>query len=312
MNSRRISESKRLSLAIAAALVWTAAAKADTFANSSIDNPEQCGAVCIGPFIAADTGHLVGNSLLTSSVNDEFNYARAFITLNTGAMGTQLAADAGTAQTNAEHDDTWFCSNPSQCAALQTPGTLIPVDLNFHIAASGSLVPEGGFMSLTYTYFVYSVLGSTAGGLLQFSFGQDPGLGPHAVIDASGSFRDNTTGRSVPVQAIFSPEAVNSDQFAFSANLTVQSFIGGCPTAGCDLSNGIFGDVQQLSAAIEDDNVNVDEVLDSSHTFSVGLSANLPFVSQDGRQASPIPEPATCFIAAAGFALLLLRRRRAC
>lgn len=310
--------SRFVGFAIAAAcgfLLPGRAAASTAFASSSVNIPQICGSVCVGPFSASDSGFISGNVLQTSSVLPPFNIARAFIDLSTGNGGVQVESNYGHAQAQATHDDTWFCNDPAACATLEA-GNAIPVTIGLHISASGSLTPQGGFMEVTYLYGIFGDLdgGNRSGGLLQFSFDEDPGLGPSASIDANASFSDFGSGRSFNIPVIFGQSCFNCGQFALSANATVTIMIGGCSTPGCNISGGVFDDTQQIFAENDGPQNHTPQGLDSTHSFDIAIDSPLPLVSADGRTVAPLstPEPASFWLIGLGVFLVggLTRRLR--
>jgi len=161
------------------------------------------------------------------------------------------------------------------------------------VEGNASLTPSGGFMSLTYVYDTASLLGSSALGQFQFNFFEDPGFGLQAHIEGQASFLDYHTGTLLHPTVLIQSGSLDN-QIAFGADLTVTSFIGGCASSPCDLTNGVFTDTQSLSALIDPASNGSVQGLNSLDTFRVSLTSDLPFVSADGRTsgaASAVPEP---------------------
>jgi hypothetical protein len=267
---------------------------ADSIAFTSVSEPAMCGSVCVPAISQTNNGNVSGGILSSITSLDQVEYAEARINLATGAAGVVVANDhnGGSSSASASHFDTWFCPDPIACAALATPGSFVPVNIDLHVSGSASLTP--GEMDLSYSYDVSSLLGSSALGSFRFEFFEDPGLGLDADVEGTATFQDNRTEVEYNPTVIVTSQGFNSGFIAFSANLTVTTYIGGCTAAGCDLSHGIFTDLQSVSARVE--GVDSAQILDSSNTFQVSIVSDLPFISADGRTtgaAVAAPEPSS-------------------
>jgi len=286
-------------------------AHADTFGFVTTNIPTICGSVCIPGQSASDSGFFSGNLFQAQAILGPFNLSRAYANIATGAMGVEVANNYGFSRGSATHTDTWLCPDPVSCAALQIGGSFIPVTLSLHVSGSASLTPDGGFMELTYRYDARSLLSSTALGTFNFDFFEDPGFGPFQDVEGTASFTDHHTGHTIPVNVIFAANPIaNSGELAFSANVTVDTFIGGCAVSNCDLSGGVFTDNQSLIAELDPANNHTNQILSSFNTFATSIASDLPFVSVDGRTAAAsTPEPASmALVGAVLLAATLLRR----
>jgi hypothetical protein len=215
---------------------------------------------------------------------DQVEFAQAYSNVATGAMGAAVATDRGSSHADASHFDTWNCANAVACAALEAAGSFVPVTLHLHVSGSASLTPGGGFMELTYSYDTSSLLGSNALGRFDFDFFEDPGFGLNADVEGKATFEDYHTGAQHDIFVdIASGGPANSGIIAFTADATVNTFIGGCVTMSCDLTNGIFTDTQSLSAIIDHANDNSAQILSSLNTFSDELCFGLA-LRERGRQ----------------------------
>jgi hypothetical protein len=244
---------------------------------------------------------------------DQVEFAQAYSNVATGAMGAAVATDRGSSHADASHFDTWNCANAAACAALEAAGSFVPVTLHLHVSGSASLTPGGGFMELTYSYDTSSLLGSNALGRFDFDFFEDPGFGLNADVEGKATFEDYHTGAQHDIFVdIASGGPANSGIIAFTADATVNTFIGGCVTVNCDLTNGIFTDTQSLSAIIDHANDNSAQILSSLKTFQTSFVSDLPFVSVDGRTAAAAaaaPEPGSIVLVGAVLLGLGVRRR---
>ena len=294
-------------------LSFPAAAAPIASAFTLVSVPGICGSVCIPPISASNDGGISGGILSSLTSLDGVEFAEARIDLAAGAAGVAVANDRGSSRADASHFDTWFCPAPIACAALATPGSFVPVTINLHVSGSASLTPAGGFMDLSYTYDTNSLLGSSALGRFQFDFFEDPGRGPNAHIKGQASFFDYHTGVDHPLTVDIVSQGFNTGLVTFGTDLSVTSFIGGCATPGCNLSQGIFTDTQSLNAQIDAASDGSAQILSSLNTFRVGFTSDLPFVSADGRTggaASTVPEPSLAVVLGFVLAGLVVANRR--
>src|SRR5260370_29524449 len=150
-------------------------------------------------------------------------------------------------------------------------------------------------MHVSYAEDTDSLLGSSALGNFQFGFFEDPGRGLNADIKGQATFFDYHTGVLHHPNVDIVSQGFNSGIVAFGADLSVTSYIGGCASAGCNLSQGIFTDTQGLNAQIDAASDGSAQILNSFNTFQVGFTSDRPFVSADGRTAgaaaAATPEP---------------------
>ncbi len=283
-----------LVLAGSLVLPFPAAAGPIASAFTLVSVPGICGSVCIPPISQGNSGGLSGGILSSINSVDPVEYAQARINLATGEAGVAVANDRGSSRADASHFDTWFCPDPATCAALATPGSFVPVTINLHVSGNASLTPGGGFMDLSYDYDTNSLLGSSALGRFHFSFFEDPGRGPNANFEGRATFFDDHTRVLHHLTVDIVSQGFNTNFIAFGADLSVTSYIGGCAAVGCDLSQGIFTDIQSLNAQIDHADDGSAQGLNSLNTFQVGFTSDLPFVSADGRTpgaAAATPEP---------------------
>jgi hypothetical protein len=290
-----------LILSASLALPFQAAAGPIASAFTIVSVPQVCGSVCVPAVSVSTTGGISGGILSAIASLDPVEFSEARINLATGQAGVAVANDIGHSRANADHSDTWFCGNAAQCAVLAVPGSFVPVTINLHVSGSASLTPPGGFMSITYTYDAFSLLGSSSLGLFQFSFTEDPGRGLNPHIDGTATFVDAHTGVSHDLNVEMVSQGFNTGLIAFGADLSVTSFIGGCAAVNCDLTHGIFTDTQGLSAQLDAANDGSAQILSSLNTFAMSFTSDLPFVSADGRTAgaaaaAAAPEPGTAML----------------
>jgi hypothetical protein len=284
-------------------------------AFTSIAEPRVCGSVCIGPVTETNTGD-IANGVVRSSVGGGLAFAQAFIDLSRGTAGVAVNNTIGTSKADASHTDTWFCASQPECAALAA-GAFVPVTLNLHVAGNASLMSPGGFMDLVYTYDTFSLLGSSALGQFRFEFFEDAGVGLHADVEGRATFLDYHTGTEYHPTVIILSDGDPTTGLAFGADFTVNSFIGGCASTPCDLTQGIFTDIQGLSALLDPASNSSSQGFNSLDTFRVSITSGLPLVSSDGRTMDAVvvatPEPATLLLVGGGLIALggRMRSRRA-
>ncbi len=312
---RAISPGACCLLFLGAILVLPFPAAADPIASAftRVSVPAICGSVCVPAISESNNGGISGGILNSITSLDAVEFAEARIDLASGAAGVAVANDRGSSSADASHFDTWFCPDPIACAALATPGSFVPVTLNLHVSGSASQTPAGGFMNLSYAYDTNSLLGSSALGQCQFSFFEDPGRGLNAHIKGQASFFDYHTGLDHPLTVDIVSQGFNTGLVTFSTDLSVTSFIGGCATLGCNLSQGIFTDTQSLNAQIDAASDGSAQILSSLNTFRAGFTSDLPFVSADGRTggaASTVPEPSLAVVLGFVLAGLVMANRR--
>jgi len=269
-------------------LVMPAAASQIASIFTSVSEPRRCGFVCISATLTTDNGNLSGNILSSFLPFDDGVFAEARMDLSTGTAGVAVSNDIGFSHAEGSHFDTWFCNDPALCAALSVPGSFVPVTLNFHVSGSASLTPPGGFIGLSYTYDATSLLGSSALGSFSFNFFEDPGRGPDAHIDATATFVDHHTGLTEHPTVSLTSGVFDPASLAFATDFSVTTFIGGCTAAPCDLSQGIFTDLQSFVADTNPANDGLPEGVDSLNTFQVSLISALPLLSDDGRTAGAV------------------------
>jgi hypothetical protein len=284
----------------------------DASASTHVSIPGQCGSVCVPAQDVFNSG-TISNGVISSSVSlDQVEFAQARINLSTGTAGVIVANDIGSSNAQASHFDVWYCSDPVLCAALTVNGSFVPVTLDLHVSGNASLTP--GAMDLQYQYTVSSLLGSTALGTFSFDFGEDPGTGLNADVGGTADFFDNHTLVDHAVPVLVQSQGFNTGQISFSANLVIQTYIGGCTSSPCDLSQGIFTDTQSLNAFTDPGSDGSAQVLDSSNTFQITLTSDLPLVSADGRIGGPVaaavPEPSSIGLVLVGIGLLAIASRR--
>jgi hypothetical protein len=293
-------------------MAWIGSADPIVSVFATTSTPAVCGSVCVPAQSASDGGTLSGNVITALASLDAVEFAEARVDAATGAVGAAVASDIGFSHAEGSHFDTWNCTGAA-CGALEVAGSFVPVTLHLHVSGSASLTP--GAMDLEYSYDTTSLLGSNALGRFTFTFGEDPGTpGPDQTLGGSASFFDYHTGiqHDIPVIIAANPIA-NTGIIDFSADLTVVSYVGGCTVANCDLSQGIFTDLQALSAQLDPGNDGSAQILSSLNTFQTGFESDLPFVSADGRTATTsavAPEPGVGILV--GTTLLgagLLRKR---
>jgi hypothetical protein len=258
---------------------------------------------------ANNSGAVSGGILSSITSLDQVEFSEARINLATGAAGVTVGNDLGSSDASASYFDTWFCPDPVTCAALATPGLFVPVTIDLHVEGNASLTP--GSMDLEYSYDATSLLGSSALGSFRFTFFEDPGLGTDADVEGTASFQDSHTLQQYETPVTITSQGFDTGFIAFSAGFTLTTYIGGCPVAGCDLSHGIFTDLQSLSALIE--GADSAQVLNSFNTFQVSITSDLPFVSADGRTTGAAvanPEPGSLSLVLIAAILMLAGRAR--
>jgi hypothetical protein len=296
---------------IAALFICSFPVMADSIAFTSVSEPEICGSGCTPAVTQNNTGVVSGGILSSITSLDQVEFAQTHINLTTGDAGVAVGNDLGLSNASASHFDTWFCPDPVACAALAAPGSFIPVTIDLRVEGNASLTP--GSMSLSYSYTATSLLGSTALGTFEFLFFEDPGRGPDADIEGTATFQDSHTLQQYETPVAITSQGFDTGFIAFSAGFTITTYIGGCAAANCDLSQGIFTDIQTLSAQIE--GADSAQVLDSYNTFQVGITSDRPFVSADGRTAgaeSAAPEPGSLSLVLIAAIAVLPASRRAC
>ena len=167
-------------------------------------------------------------------------------------------------------------------------------------------------MEVQYSYDTNSLLGSSALGRFDFSFGEDPGSGSHPHIGQSAVFRLPHRSRSSSDRRHRVPRIQYRLTHLRRRPERDQLHRRLCDS-GCNLSQGIFTDTQSLNAQIDAASDGSAQILNSLNTFRVGFTSDLPFVSADGRTggaASTVPEPSLAVVLGFVLAGLVVANRR--